>query len=1278
MESNSSSSVSRPLFKRIGTLLRVPFQALFQPAELEKSFAEKSMRKRILWIHLALSLAFYTVLTLSLKLFFSGSGVLVAAFFSSVGIYLVVLVIALVFGGIFKRDTYLSFVIGTCWGWFYGAFILSIVALSDSVMQPTRDIVISSSFPLTLAVVGALICNVRGRTGGIVYASYFITLIVAIFLAFYLSSFDNIVDIKYFEGRDTGHEVMLFSIPEIKYEFNGILFFSSYERSDNYWIELKQAKDGVISKTDNPYQLTKINMVALDAFLKSKQKLDLLTPEIRDKLAALEVEPTSSLNEEIKKALGDNSFFLSLPVSNFKKIINASSINGEIHIENKNKPAYLFDEEIEKGFIVIRKKPSSATQEKSPQGFQKPTKIAGTKILNNIMLGSDKVFVQTDKEAQMFIIKDNEISPLWNLSDKTQLQSLKGLIREDNNSLFVVGNVIYLISPSCDLLGVSAADGSLLFTRPLYNIAANTAKMGSALGAFYISLGVFALCLGLYQIPIYLLETPLQLIGLLQLRRGPKDLDRAINKIPMFFDHVSTLPPAFGGAILRKIAAADPKVCAQRLVYLFVQTQHQRLAARLFEELHEANPQCLFANLYQWLRSGQYNLVCDFSQALSPDKPVGNLLRSYADLINQASKKPQLERHETLLRLFANRNYHHAEELLLIYSAFHRFLASDSLQALAVVDEALAEPLKLTYSEVLIPQLYDAFNIIVEMANDLRNYDVVESYRDKQYYLSEARIKLYEISRKSRELQQPEQGILLEVVERWQDLIVAEAKSVRGPADLEVLVLNDSLPGTQEWHSLSVNLKNVGKSPAENIRLRLLENEYILVQETDKTIRLLGTGDSTKVEFAVYPRGNPTELRMFFDIQFDDFQRKDKQRPFADVVKLTSDVQEFRKAPNPYIVGTPLQNLKVFFGRETALNFAIENLSAGEQNNALIFFGQRRVGKSSILYRLMETPLADCYLFTYIDCQGFADADTASLLHMICDEINKSATKRQIFLESPDIQAFKSDPFLALDAYLDRIEPLLGTKRVALMFDEYEFLEYKVKEGRVSSQIFNKLRNLIQHRNQRFAFIFVGTHQLTELTGDYWSILFNIALYHEIGPLSPEAARALVIEPVKGYIRYDELAVDKILRATGLHPYFIQVTCRLIVNYCNRNQKPYITLQDVKEILKEAVEGSTAHVKYLYKDYATQPEQEALAFLSRLTDDTKLFASVTEVGRYAQEAGFDIDRQQLAEILSGLKNKKLVREEGEVRGELFGFEYEFLRLWIEEHVKIHSGLVTTS
>lgn len=48
----------------------------------------------------------------------------------------------------------------------------------------------------------------------------------------------------------------------------------------------------------------------------------------------------------------------------------------------------------------------------------------------------------------------------------------------------------------------------------------------------------------------------------------------------------------------------------------------------------------------------------------------------------------------------------------------------------------------------------------------------------------------------------------------------------------------------------------------------------------------------------------------------------------------------------------------------------------------------------------------------------------------------------------------------------------------------------------------------------------------------------------------------------------------------------------------------------------------------------------------------------------------------MQEILSGLKNKKLIREDGEYRGELFGFEFEFLRLWIEDHVKIQQGYLT--
>jgi len=515
---------------------------------------------------------------------------------------------------------------------------------------------------------------------------------------------------------------------------------------------------------------------------------------------------------------------------------------------------------------------------------------------------------------------------------------------------------------------------------------------------------------------------------------------------------------------------------------------------------------------------------------------------------------------------------------------------------------------------------------------------------------------------------------LIESFRKWYTIISNEAKKLRGPAELEISILSKTLTGVQEWNPVPVMIKNVGQSPAENVRISLLDNENMLVLENKKTIGLLGTGEAKQVEFSVRPQGNPAELRMYFDARYDDFERKDKLRPFADIATLSSEAEEFRKIPNPYIAGTPVRNEKVFFGRREALNFVIENLSSGTQNNVLIFFGQRRVGKSSILYRLMETKLKDEYVFVYIDCQGFGEVDTSGLFYKICNSIYREVKKQNLAVERPDRETFKAHPFAELDTYLDAVEVALEEKHLSLMFDEYEFLEYKVKEGKVSPEIFNKLRNLMQHRS-KLAFIFAGTHRLTELTEDYWSILFNIALYREIGALNREAAKALITEPVKGYLRYDDLAVDKILRVTGLHPYFIQVTCRLLVNYCNKQQVNFVTLAVVNNILKEAVEGSTTHVKYLFKDYAAEPEQEIMTFLSRVTDESKIFASVTEIEHFANENGFSYDRKQVMEVLSSLKNKNFVKEGGEIRGEMFGFEIELLRLWIAEHVTIQRGFI---
>ena len=845
---------------------------------------------------------------------------------------------------------------------------------------------------------------------------------------------------------------------------------------------------------------------------------------------------------------------------------------------------------------------------------------------------------------------------------------------------------VFAISPSGHLFSIALSDGNVkidhqpLYTKELQDFSRKLVLVF----AFYFIGITLIISLGLYRIPIFIVESIWQSVMLIKLRARPDASIEHPTRLPLFFDHISTLPLPFSSYFLSRVAQTDEALCGRLLLLLLEKTRQTKLAAKQARIVLLQHPAITLEWFYRLLkpeRKQLFDLLNRQFQAQlkkAHDNRIESLFETYQRFVAADPKEPMIGEIIAVLRPFANDNYRYAQEVLLTYLAFERFYRLANVEELADADLVLRDLQQISPAETLNVNLAEIWGIVIELANDLKNYDAVESFRDKQYYLSEARIKLYEITRRAQQdVAEPESSVVVEIVERWQELIITEAKLLRGPAELQLCLSNKQLSPNGDWNNIQITVKNVGQSPAENIAVSLLENENLKVLENKKQVRLLGTEEVSNLEFTIKPEGNVTELRLYFDASFDDFERKNKAFTFADVINLTTSVAEFKKIPNPYVVGIPLQSDKVFYGRRKVLNFALENLSAGEQNNVLVFYGQRRIGKSSLLYRLKNSSLKNEYLFVYIDCQGFADADTGKTLYRICESIQFAAQDQGLGVEKPKLDRFKENSFIELDAYLDRCEETLGARVLVLMLDEYEYLEYKVKNGSLSPEIFNKLRNLMQHRNKRLTFVFVGTHKLTELTSNYWSFLFNTALYYEIGPLGPAEARALITDPVKGYLRYDDLAVEKILRVTGMHPYFIQGTCRALVNQCNRRRKNYATLTDVNEVLQEAVETSTAHVKYLYQDYANETEQQILMFLARTTDDSKLASTAKEISRFALENGFQFEPGPVQEILSTLKNKRLLRDDAEMH-EQFSFEYEFLRIWIKEHIRIRHGALITS
>ncbi|MEJ2558537.1 MAG: hypothetical protein P8186_20455 [Anaerolineae bacterium] len=200
----------------------------------------------------------------------------------------------------------------------------------------------------------------------------------------------------------------------------------------------------------------------------------------------------------------------------------------------------------------------------------------------------------------------------------------------------------------------------------------------------------------------------------------------------------------------------------------------------------------------------------------------------------------------------------------------------------------------------------------------------------------------------------------------------------------------------------------------------------------------------------------------------------------------------------------------------------------------------------------------------------------------------------------------------------------------------------RVSRGRLPHEIFPYLRHLVQHGDQ-LAFIFAGTHKIEELIGDYWSVLFNLAMYKKVEFLSREETIRLITEPVQPYgMLYDDLAISEILRLTACHPYFTQLLCNILVNRCNESQCNYVTVQNVRDALEELLETGRAHLTFLWQtsDWEVRLTLAALAELRDKMDRVTTAAIVDRLSAYQMH----LDPGQITKAMEQLVARGVARD----------------------------------
>ncbi|OYT73045.1 MAG: hypothetical protein CFK52_03290 [Chloracidobacterium sp. CP2_5A] len=366
---------------------------------------------------------------------------------------------------------------------------------------------------------------------------------------------------------------------------------------------------------------------------------------------------------------------------------------------------------------------------------------------------------------------------------------------------------------------------------------------------------------------------------------------------------------------------------------------------------------------------------------------------------------------------------------------------------------------------------------------------------------------------------------------------------------------------------------------------------------------------------------------------------------------------------NPYVVGNPIRSRAMFFGREDDFQYVARKLQGTPQGLVIVFCGERRTGKSSILYQIANGRLGENFAPVFIDMQEMLVRGDGEFFNRVACLMSESLSK-QLGLPAPreasDFAA-ESNPYDRFRDFIGMALERIGDRQMVWLVDEYELFETKVENGRLSRDLLPFLASLLD-RYARLSFVFTGSRRLEERDRRFWRDLLRRSLFRKVSYLTPSDTRRLITEPVKDCVVYGRGVVDAIARLTAGQPFYTQVLCQNIVDFLNEQKRHYVLRADVFAIVEEVVNHPLPQMMYFW-DGLSDDEKLALALMAdTLVDESDAVGAGRLAARIA-EASYPVT---LSEATIRLTLEELFRNEvlEKYGAASFAYRVDLLRYWI--------------
>jgi hypothetical protein len=358
---------------------------------------------------------------------------------------------------------------------------------------------------------------------------------------------------------------------------------------------------------------------------------------------------------------------------------------------------------------------------------------------------------------------------------------------------------------------------------------------------------------------------------------------------------------------------------------------------------------------------------------------------------------------------------------------------------------------------------------------------------------------------------------------------------------------------------------------------------------------------------------------------------------------------------NPYIIGNPVGNRSAFVGRNKILTNVLNVVR--DKNNAIVLYGQRRIGKTSVLQELKaQLPKKGAYYPILFDLQNKAEWSLGRVLRELAHQISSL-----LELVPPDLGDKPETTFRQV--WLpDVLNNLSTNASLVLLFDEFDVLANPDSE-QAGAAFFPFLRDLLNTNPIHLNCVFAMGRNIDDLSSIALSLFKGVPAKLVSLLDYKETVQLIHLSQTNQTLNWsNDNAVEKVWQLTNGHPFLTQALCSHIwdrLHNHNPNEPPTVTLKDVEEAIPDTLSTRRNTLEWLWD--GLPPAERVVA--STLAGVGARVITEIQLEELLRKSGVQIIIRELHNAPRLLQEWDLIEPaDGGYR-----FRVELLRRWIAEY-----------